>query len=112
MNNSKLIENVLDDEVKVDVLPILREKVTKLTELIEALSNISQSSYWKVLKQYEFDDDLQSLISRLEQTKDTTEVFRLQGEIKRAKKYDLESLLEQRRQELSMIRKKLNEPNY
>lgn len=107
MNNAKLIENVLEEEKEVDVLPIFREKATKLTEIIEALSNISQSSYWTVLRQHEFDGELQNLVSRLEKEKDTVEIFRLQGEIKRAKKYDLEKLLLQRRQELETVKSKL-----
>lgn len=108
MNNSQIIENVLEESKVVDVLPILRERVSVLTEVIEALSNLSQSSYWEVLRRYEFEGDLHDLVSRLEKEKETIEIFRLQGEIKRAKKYDLIRLLEQRRKELQVIKSKLN----
>lgn len=107
MNNAQLIGNTLEEEKVVDIRPLLRERVTQLTEVIEALSSISQSSYWQVLKQYEFDGDVQNLTNQLEKETDTIKIFRLQGEIKRAKKYDLVELLQQRRKELEVIRKKL-----
>ena len=107
MNNSRLIENSLEEEQVVDIKPILREKASKLAEVIEALSALSQSSYWEVLRQHEFDGDLLSLAGQLEKEDHTVKIYRLQGEIRRAKKYDLTSLLAQRRVELEAIKKKL-----
>lgn len=107
MNNSQLIGETLQEEEIVDTTPLFREKATQLTEIVEALSNLSQSNYWQVLKKHEFDGDLQNLVGRLEKERDTLEIFRLQGEIKRAKKYDLIKLLAQRRQELETVKLKL-----
>lgn len=107
MNNAKLIEDYLNEDEKVDIKPLLRERVTKLTSIIEALSALNQSHYWHVLKEHEFDGDLNSLVGRLEKEKDTVEIFRLQGEIKRVKKYDLEKLLDTRRKELEIIKQKI-----
>ncbi len=86
-----------------------REQVNRLTEVIEALNNIQGSSYWLVLKQYVFDVELSKSKRRLEIESDTTEMFRLQGEIRLAKRFDLEKLIVDKRNELSAIRKKLNE---
>ncbi len=108
MNNAQLPENPLEEEVKTDIRPLLREKITKLTEIIEALSNISQSSYWNVLRENEFDSDLHTLISRLEKEKDTIEIYRLQGRIEQARRYELVDLLQARRAELERIKDKLN----
>ncbi len=107
MNNAyinKEYENVSDQN-----LPILRGQVTRLTEVIEALNNIQGSSYWKVLQQEVFDVDLEKAKRSLAKTEDTTEMFRLQGEIRWGEKFDLEKLTERYRNELSAIRKKLNE---
>ena len=84
---------------------ISREKETQLTEVIDALQNIAGSSYWKVLQQNVFEVDLFKAKSRLAKEKDTTEIFRLQGEIRWGEKFNLEKLLEKYRNELSAIRK-------
>jgi hypothetical protein len=91
-------------------LPALREQVTRLTEVIEALQNIQGSSYWLVLKQHVFDVDLRKAKNRLVSEKDTTEIFRLQGEITWGNKFNLEKLLQSKRNELSAVRKKLTQP--
>ena|SRR3990167_9654475 len=95
-----------EDEV-IEAQPILRERVTELTEIIEALQHIAGSSYWTVLKQKVFDVDLDKAKHRLAKANDTTEIFRLQGKIEDAEKFSLESLLVKYRNELETIRKKL-----
>ena len=104
MNNA-FITKEMSEEVDSSVL--LREKVDKTTEIIEALQNIAGSSYWKVLEQNVFEVDLAKAKSRLAKEKDTTEIFRLQGEIRWGEKFDLEKLLEKYRNELLGIRKQL-----
>ena len=99
MNNAYI--NQEEDEVSI----LSREKVETLSETIEALQNIAGSSYWKVLQQNVFDVDLNKAKRRLANEKDTTEIFRLQGEIRWAKKFDLLKLLEDKRKELSAKRK-------
>lgn len=105
MNNAQIIET-LKEETEIDVKPHLREQETKLLEIIEALQNISSSNFWNVLLK-EFNDDLRKLVSRLEKEKDTSEIFRIQGEIKGMRKLNLIKSLNEKRQELEMIRKKL-----
>ena len=105
MNNAYI--NKENEVVSDENLPIYREQVTRLTEVIEALQNIQGSSYWAVLKKYIFDVDLEKAKRRLASEKDTIEMFRLQGEIRWGEKFDLEKLTEKYRNELSAIRKKI-----
>src|SRR3990167_10024455 len=104
MNNAFINQEVASEE-QSSVL--LREKVEKTTEIIEALQNIASSSYWKVLQQNVFDVELGKSKRRLEVESDTTEIFRLQGEVRLSKRYDLEKLLIKYRDELTGIRKQL-----
>lgn len=110
MNNSKLIEDVLNtlDEKEIDIQPALREQSIKLSEIVEALSAISQSEYWVTIQTY-FNDDLLKLERRLETEEDTMKIFRLQGEIKSFKKMDLKKILADKRRELEIIKSKLHE---
>ena len=103
MNNAYINKGIPEEESSV----LLREKVEKTTNVIEALENIASSGYWKVLQQNVFDVDLSKAKSRLAKEKDTTEIFRLQGEIRWGEKFDLEKLLEKYRNELLGIRKQL-----
>ena len=107
MNNAYI--NKEYEEGSDQNLPILREQVTRLTEVIEALNNIQGSSYWKVLEQEVFVVDLEKAKRSLAKTNDTTEMFRLQGEIRWGEKFNLEKLIERYRNELLAIRTKLNE---
>lgn len=90
-----------------EVNVVLREQLTTLTAVIEAIQNINSSSYWKVLKQYVLDVDLQKAKRRLEAEENPTEIFRLQGEVRWGNKFDLEKLLVAKRNELEAIRKRL-----
>jgi hypothetical protein len=110
MNNAKLImENMLSEETPRDTLPILRERAEDLSETIEALNHIAESSYWKVLQKNVFDVDLARAKRRLVLEKDTTEIFRLQGEIRWGEKFSLEALIQKYRDELQGIKQKINE---
>lgn len=105
MNNSFITKEEISEDKDSSVL--LREKVENLTEIIEALQNIASSSYWQVLQNNVFNVDLSKAKSRLAKEKDTTEIFRLQGEIRWGEKFDLEKLLAKYRDELQGIRKQL-----
>lgn len=107
MNNAFTTRNVLNEELPKDASPQLVERVQQLTDVIEAIQNITSSSYWAVLKKYVFDVDLAKARSSLEKEKDTTEMFRLQGEIRGRKKINLEKLLIEKRNELQATRQKL-----
>lgn len=109
MNNAYMTsENVLNEDVVKDISPELREKAQHLTDVVEALQHIGGSSHWLVLKQFVFDVDLSKARSSLEKEKDTTEMFRLQGEIRGRKEFNLEKLLLKKRSDLEAIRQKLN----
>lgn len=103
MNNALI---TTEDEMQ-NAQPLLRERVTQLTEIIEALEKIGSSSYWTILQQNVFDVDLSKAKSRLAKEKDTTEIFRLQGEIRWGEKFSLENMLSKYRNELLGIRKQL-----
>lgn len=106
MNNAFVIKDeVLKEEATPDTTPLLRKRAEDLTDIIEALQHVATSSYWKVLRQHEF--DISSLLNELGEEKDPVKIYRLQGDIRRAKKYDLENLLAVRRQELERIKTKL-----
>jgi len=110
MNNAFIIqEDTLSDESPKDNQPELRARAEVLTDIIEALVNVASSSYWTVLSKYVFDVDLDKAKRSLVKSNDTTEMFRLQGEIRVGEKFSLENLLTKYRNELQTIRKKINE---
>ena len=98
----------MQDEPK-ESATMLRQRVEQLTDIIEALNHIAGSSYWTVLKQHVFDVDLDKAKRRLAKEESTTEIFRLQGEIRWGEKFSLETLSKKYRDELLVIKKKLNE---
>ena len=103
MNNAFINQEIISEDSSV----LLRERVEILTEVIEALQSIASSNYWRVLQQNVFNVDLDKAKSRLANEKDTTEIFRLQGEIRWGEKFDLEKLIKKYRDELTAIRKQL-----
>ena len=109
MNNAFITQDTLSEESPKDNSPELRARTEVLTEIIEALQNVGNSSYWKVLQKYVFDVDLDKAKRSLAKEKDTTEMFRLQGDIRSGERFSLESLITKYRNELQTIRKKINE---
>lgn len=110
MNNAFIIkEDILGEEVSKDITPELRQRAEVLTDIIEALQNVGSSSYWKVLQKYVFDVDLDKAKRSLAKEKDTTEMFRLQGDIRSGERFSLETLITKYKNELQTIRKKINE---
>lgn len=109
MNNAFLTEDVLGEEKVQDISPQLRQRIQELTDVIEALQNVGGSKHWLVLQKYVFDVDLDKAKRRLALEKDTTEMFRLQGEIRFGEKFDLENLITKHRNELTAIKQKLHE---
>lgn len=108
-NNAFLTQETLKEDSVRDTSPLLRERAEQLNDVIEALQNIASSSYWKVLQKYVFDVDLDKAKRSLAKEKDTTEMFRLQGEIRVGEKFSLENLAEKYRNELQTIRKQIHE---
>lgn len=106
MNNAQLIMEE-EEPTNQEAAVALREKVERLTEIIEALNHIAGSSYWEVLRKHVFNVDLAKAKRRLAREKDTIEIFRLQGNIEWGDKLNLEALVTKYRDELTAIRKKL-----
>lgn len=99
----------LKDEPSVDMSPWIRQRITELTETIEAIQAIASSSYWKVLEKNIFEGLLQAIDKKLRNEKDEKEICRLQGQAIWAMKYcDFSSLEEAYRKELSGLNEKLN----
>ena len=108
MNNAFITQDVLSEESPKDNQPELRARAEGLTDVIEALQNVGGSSYWKVLQKYVFEVDLEKARRSLAKEESTTEIFRLQGEIRWGGKFSLENLIEKYRNELKTISSKLN----
>lgn len=110
MNNALYMsEDVLKEDNPKDNSEMLRQRAEELTDIVEAIQNIGGSSYWKVFKKYVFDVELSKSKRSLELERDTTEMFRLQGDIRALKKLNLEALLTKYRNELQVIKQKINE---
>ena len=107
MNNSLISIETLEDKA-VDFSPVLRNRQTELTEIIEALRNISASKYWKVLEAKVFTKEFNSLQKKLRNEKNPTEIYRLQGRIVQAEKLNLEKELQACESELKRIKDQLN----
>ena len=100
-------EDSLKEESKVDASPLLVNRAEQLTDTVEALQNIAGSSYWKVLEKNVFAVELAKARRSLVKENDTTEIYRLQGEIRSKESFSLEKLLEKYRNELTTIKSKL-----
>ncbi len=115
MNNSKIIQ----DEVSLtleqsDNTELLREREANLVKVIESIEAVSQSSDWSTLKSV-FDSRTESLEKQLrseseQHTLNDSEMYRLQGRLFEARKYNLDKLNETYREELSNIRRTLTQP--
>lgn len=108
MNNSKLaIDNALTDAPKVDHSPQLRRRETELVAILDAIKHIRASEYWQVLNEKVFSKDLDKLTHKLRTEKDSTELYRLQGQVTWAEKYSLDRLETLSRNELINLRNQL-----
>lgn len=112
MNNSNLTFNSATEPEREDVIPLLRQRETELMEVITALENINSSQYWKMVQLKVFRPDLDLLKKKLQEEEDTVQMFRLQGRVKEASKYDdLSKLILMKRNELQGVRQQLNGKN-
>lgn len=113
MNNSLNIEPLdLSTEETGPDLERLRGRDARLVKLIEALGSLKKNKEWSTLREELFDGDLDSLERRQVTEANKLEVnlptlYRLQGQIQQARRWDLDSLLVQYQAELANIRKTL-----
>ena len=108
MNNSFIIkDNILEAPENIDNSPLLRKEEQELLEVINAIDNIKQSNYWKVLEDKVFNGELSKLQRMLCKEKDPTVMFSLQGQIAGVEKFTMDNLLTFKRNELLAIRSSL-----
>lgn len=75
----------MDNEVTEEVKTQLREKQNELISIIEALTRLDTNPDWQTLKELVFDRALDSIERQirneaLNQTIDTSKIYKLQGE--------------------------------
>ena len=109
MNNGQI---EIDEEI--DLTPGLQERKSTLLRLIEAVDNLSKNESWHTLKQLLFDGQIEKLEAQLLNEAKTNElnsskIYRLQGNLEWARRFDLYKLAETYKKELNGITKKLNE---
>lgn len=115
MNNSHLVAslNTLQIEEPINRTPLLQEKEGELVTIISAIDGIQKSKEWSTLKTKVFNGLTDSLTKDLlnESRKTTPDLLRLSklsGELKWAERFsDLEKFKEEKRLELTNIRKLL-----
>lgn len=106
-NNSQITHNGLNLEEARDITPWLHQQENELSVIIEALTHINSSSYWKVLSQKVFDGASDILQKKLEEEKDDKEIYRLQGRIAERKSLNLGKLVEIYKGQLSNVRQQI-----
>ncbi len=111
MNNAQI---EFDSEVEIDLTPNLQERQVILLRLIEAIDNLSKNEDWQTLKKLLFDGQVEKLeIQLLSEAKlnelQAPKIYRLQGNLEWARRWDLYKLAETYKKELNGITKKLNE---
>lgn len=105
MNNST-VSDYLETEVR-DNLPMLRQQLREMTDIVEALEKVSQSNYWILLEDKIFSNEINLLRNLLSKEKDTIEIYRLQGQITRAEKYSFDKMITDYRNKLLNIKNKI-----
>ncbi len=93
---------------------VLFERKVFLLRMIEAIDNLSKSDDWKTVKELLFDGQLEKLEKNLLTEAKSNElsapkIYRLQGNLEWAKRFDLYKLAETYKLELNGVTKKLNE---
>lgn len=92
---------------------LLRQEQTRLIKIVEAFDTIGKSKEWEVLKELVFSKSLESIERQmrnecLNQTLDTSKLYRLQGEWAWAKQFcDTDRFTENIKKTLEEIKKKL-----
>lgn len=93
----------------------LRAREAELVSIIEAARALSLSNEWSTLKTYVFDGMVERLERQLKEQAsndvvDTSELYRLQGQIRWAKRFaDLQVLSNEFRTELTSVRAQLTQ---
>lgn len=109
MNNSKIALDSFTLE-EVDNSALLKEKEATLIRIIEAIDGLRKSVEWSTLKREIFTSRIESLERGLKNLSEAntltdSEIYRIQGRLFEARKYDLDKLRETYLLELSGLRK-------
>lgn len=115
MNNSIFaIEGLkIQPDEKVNIIPILRERQTKITKTLTALDGLAKSKEWSSLKEEVFDGLVERLsVSLFTESKkvpaDVATLANLSGQLEIAERFDLVKYQQKLRNELISIKKQLN----
>lgn len=109
MNNSKIAIDSIELEQQADLQPTFRKQATELTAIIEALEKIQSSNYWKILEETVFMNEVETLKNQLAKEDNQISLYRLQGKIAQAQKYDLGKLIAEKRNQLTNLKQNLHE---
>ena len=115
MNNSKIILNNL--ELEDEKVLFLQRQQGELAQIIEAINQVETSESWQKLKKLLLDEIVTNLEKQLalEVSKDEInppKIYKLQGELKWAKRYsDLKKLSEAKRQQIENIKNQIKHEN-
>lgn len=99
----------LTEEIKVK----LREEQTRLISIIESFEGLEKSKEWATLKELVFDKSLASierqlLLAAQEPELSNAKIYKLQGELAWAKKFnDVNRFIETLKKQLADIKKKI-----
>jgi len=113
MNNAQIEIDADWNEVP-DMTPSLQEKKAVLLRLIEAIDKLSSNEDWQTIKELLFDEQVEKLEKQLLNEAKAIEllspkIYRLQGNLEWARRFDLYKLAETYKAELNQVTKKLNE---
>lgn len=108
MNNSFL------ERAKVDTAPQVQEREAFLVRVIEAIVEVEKNSDWKFVRKEIFDPRVAHIERLLAQEfkkplLNEPEVYRLQGRLQEAERFQIDKLVETFKVELENIRKRKNE---
>ena len=111
MNNAQL---EIEQAPQAPIISNLSERKVYLLRMIEAIDNLSKNEDWRTVKELLFDGQLEKLeTSLLNEVKanelSAPKIYRLQGNLEWAKRFDLYKLAETYKVEINNITKKLNE---
>mgnify|MGYP001568260686 FL=1 len=113
MNNSKIAYENLEEDEKLDHSEFLQRQKGEITQIVEAINRVEASEDWQKLKDVLLDGIVGNLERQLlnEAVKgeiDSSEMYRLQGQLFWARKYaDLKKLSDMYRQQVENIKNQI-----
>ena len=112
MNNSKIVYENSEEDGKI---LFLQKQQGELTQVVEAINQVESGENWQKLKKLLLDEIVTNLEKQLalEAARDEInppKIYKLQGELKWAKRYsDLKKLSEAKRQQIENIKNQIKD---